>query len=57
MTILADRCPSTRVVDVRTQEELEVLTVFDILIERALTEVEELPELRRTIGCIVDVYL
>ena len=45
MTILTDRCPFTCVVDIRMQEELQVLTVFDMLVELTLTEVVELLEL------------
>ena len=44
-------------VDVGVQEELQVLTVSDVLVERTLTEVEELLQLGSTISCISDVYL
>ena len=54
---LTDRCPYTSMVDIGMHEELEVLTVSDILIECALAEVEELLELRSTVGLISDVDL
>ena len=57
MTILTDRCPFACVVDIRMQEELQVLTISYMLVEFTLTEVVELLELRSTIGSIIDIYL
>ena len=50
--------PTTLMADVRMQEELQVLAVSDVLVERgALTEVEELLQLGSTVGSIVDINL
>ena len=44
-------------VDISTQDELEVLAVSDVLIERALTEIIEPLQLSSTDGAVGDIYL
>ena len=57
VTFVADRRPFASVVDVGVQEELKVLAVLDVCVERALTEVVELLQLRSTVDGIVDINL
>ena len=54
---LADWRPTAFMVNVGMQDELEVLSVADVLIECALTEVVELLQLSSTVSSIVDIYL
>ena len=55
--IRTDRCPSACMIDVGAQEEFEVLAVSDMAVKCALTKVEELLQLRGTIGSIGDAAI
>lgn len=57
VALIANRRPVAFMADVGMQDELEVLTVANVLVERALTEVVELLQLSSTVDSIVDINL